>query len=113
MVGPDFITTGLDFPGYKIDRNVGIARGITVRSRNVCSTIAGLFCSCAGGRVEIFVHLCETAREEALQLLIRQAEHMGGNAIVGFRYEAHDVVNGVTEVLAYGTVVVVSKVSKE
>jgi uncharacterized protein YbjQ (UPF0145 family) len=100
-----FITTALELPGYKIVRSCGIARGITCRSRNCCAAICAALCSLGGGRNSMFTYLCEQAREEALQLLIKQAQHMGGNAIIGFRYESHDIIDGITEVLAYGTAV--------
>jgi len=104
-ISPEFVTSALDFPGYTIIRSIGIGRGITVRTRNCISAI---FFSCSalcGGRSVGFTHLCEQAREEALQLLIRQAQAMGGNAIIAFRFEANNIMDGMTEVLAYGTVV--------
>jgi len=103
------ITSGLELPGYHIVRSCGIARGITVRSRNVCATICAVLCSLGGGRNSLFTELCEQSRDEALQLLVQQAQILGGNAIIGFRYEAHDIYDGITEVLAYGTAVVVEE----
>ena len=99
------VTTANELPGFKIVRSCGFARGITVRSRNLVATIIGALCSLGGGRNHLFTELCEQSRDEALQLLIQQAIKLGGNAIVGCRYESHDVLDGVTEVLAYGTAV--------
>jgi len=107
-ISNEFITTAFDIPGYQIIKNCGIAKGITVRSRNICFTISAILCSLGGGRNPLFTELCEQARDEAQQLLILQAQHIGGNAIIGFRFESHDIADGITEVLAYGTAVVVS-----
>jgi uncharacterized protein YbjQ (UPF0145 family) len=104
-INPAFVTSALDFPGYTIVRSLGIGRGITVRTRNCCSAIAFACSALCGGRSVGFTYLCEQAREEAMQLLIRQAQTMGGNAIIAFRFEANNVMDGMTEVLAYGTVV--------
>ena len=101
----EFITTSFEFPGYHIVKSFGIAKGITVRSRNLCFTISAILCSLGGGRNQLFTELCEQARDEAQQLLILQAQHIGGNAIIGFRFESHDIADGITEVLAYGTAV--------
>lgn len=99
----EFVTSSLEFPGYQIVKSYGIAKGITVRSRNLCFTISAILCSLGGGRNTIFSELCEQARDEAQQLLIQQAQKIGGNAIIGFRFESHDIADGITEVLAYGT----------
>ena len=102
-IPPQFIATALDLPGFVILRSLGVARGITVRSRNICAAIAGVLCSLAGGRNMFFVQLCEHSRDEALQLMVKNAESLGGNAIIGFRFESHDIADGITEMLAYGT----------
>ena len=107
------LTTGLDLPGFKIVESCGIARGITVRSRSLCSNIVAVLCSFGGGRNAMFTHLCEQARDEALQLMIQQTILLGGNAVIGFRYESHDVLDGITEVLAYGTAVLVEQSSRD
>lgn len=101
----EFITGSTELPGYEIVRSLGIAKGITVRSRNLCSTIFAILCSFGGGRNMIFCELCEQARDEALQLLVQQAQKMGANAVICMRYESHDIADGITEVLAYGTAV--------
>ncbi len=103
------VTTSTSLEGYKIIRHLGVVRGITVRSRSALGNIAGGFQSLFGGRLSIYVELCENAREEAYQLLIQHAEVMGANAIVNMRYDANEVMQGITEVLAYGTAVVVEK----
>jgi uncharacterized protein YbjQ (UPF0145 family) len=104
------ITTGINLEGYRIIKHFGVVRGITVRSRSVAGNIAGGFQSLFGGRLSIYVELCENAREEAYQLLIQHAQAIGANAIIGMRYDANEIMQGVTEVLAYGTAVVVEKV---
>jgi uncharacterized protein YbjQ (UPF0145 family) len=96
--------------GYKIVKHLGVVRGITVRSRSALGNIAGGFQSLFGGRLSIYVELCENSREEAYQLLIQHAQVMGANAIINMRYDANEVMQGITEVLAYGTAVVVEKV---
>ncbi len=103
------ITTSNELDGYKIVKHLGLVRGVTVRSRSVLGNIAGGFQSLFGGQLSIYVELCENAREEAYQLLIQHAQVMGANAIIAMRYDANEIMQGVTEVLAYGTAVVVEK----
>jgi uncharacterized protein YbjQ (UPF0145 family) len=102
-----FVTTSISLEGYKITKQLGLVRGITVRSRSALGNIAGGFQSLFGGRLSIYVELCENAREEAYQLMLQHANVMGANAIINMRYDANEVMQGVTEVLAYGTAVVV------
>ncbi|MGZ3751557.1 MAG: YbjQ family protein [Mucilaginibacter sp.] len=104
------VTTSISLEGYKIVKHLGVVRGITVRSRSALGNIAGGFQSLFGGRLSIYVELCENAREEAYQLLMQHAQVMGANAIINMRYDANEVMQGVTEVLAYGTAVVVEKI---
>ena len=104
------ITTSNELEGYKIVKHLGLVRGVTVRSRSVLGNIAGGFQSLFGGQLSIYVELCENAREEAYQLLIQHAQVMGANAIIAMRYDANEIMQGVTEVLAYGTAVIVEKV---
>ncbi|HTE00170.1 MAG TPA: YbjQ family protein [Mucilaginibacter sp.] len=104
------ITTSTSLEGYKIVKHLGVVRGITVRSRSALGNIAGGFQSLFGGRLSIYVELCENAREEAYQLLIQHADVMGATGIINMRYDANEVMQGVTEVLAYGTAVVVEKI---
>jgi len=104
------ISTTFDITGYKIVENLGMTRGITVRSRDVFTQIGGVLRSMAGGKIGSYVKLCEDTREEAYQELIKHAESIGANAIVGFRYDANEIMQGITEVLAYGTAVRVEKI---
>jgi len=104
------ITTSTSLEGYKITKQLGLVRGITVRSRNIFGNMAGGFMTLFGGRNEIYTELCEKTREEALQLMIQHGREIGCNAIINMRYDANDVMNGLTEVLAYGTAVYVEKV---
>jgi uncharacterized protein YbjQ (UPF0145 family) len=103
----NMITTAFGFEGYRVTRNLGIVRGITVRSRSAVGTFAGSLQTIIGGNITIFTELCEHAREEAFNLMAQHAQQMGANAIIGMRYDANDVMEGVTEVLAYGTAVIV------
>lgn len=89
---------------------MGIVRGITVRSRSLLGNIAGGIQTLFGGKISIYVELCEKTREEAFQLMMQHAAERGANAIINMRYDANEVMNGVTEVLAYGTAVVVEKI---
>ena len=101
------IVTTNDAPGYRVVRTLGLVRGITVRSRNAISDMVGGLQSMLGGRVETYVKLAEASRAEALQEMVEHAQAMGANAVIGMRYEANEIMEGVTEVLAYGTAVVV------
>lgn len=103
------ITTSTSLEGYKITQQLGLVRGITVRSRSVLGNLAGGFMTIFGGRSSIYTELCEKAREEAYQLMLQHARALGANAIINMRYDANEVMSGLTEVLAYGTAVVVEK----
>jgi uncharacterized protein YbjQ (UPF0145 family) len=103
------VTTALEIPGYKITKNLGIVRGITVRSRNAIANIGAGFQALFGGNISIYTELCEKAREEAFELMLDHANQMGANAIICTRYDANEVMNGVTEVLCYGTAVVMER----
>lgn len=96
--------------GYRITRQLGLVRGITVRSRSIFGNIAGGFQTLVGGKISIYSELCEKTREEAYQLMIQHGNERGANAIINMRYDANEVMNGVTEVLSYGTAVVVEKI---
>ena len=106
----NLITTAFTLDGYKIVRNLGIVRGITVRSRNMFASIGASLQTLVGGNITIFTELCEKTRTEALELMVQHAEALGANAMIGIRYDANDVMSGVTEVLAYGTAVFVEKI---
>jgi len=103
------VTTSISLDGYRVTRQLGVVRGITVRSRSVLGNMAGGLQSLFGGRLSIYVDLCETAREEAFQHMLRHAAERGANAVINMRYDANEIMNGITEVLAYGTAVVVEK----
>ncbi len=103
------VTTANSLEGYKIVKQLGVVRGVTVRSRSALGNIAGGFQSLFGGRLSIYVELCEKTRQEAYQLLVEHASVMGANAIIAMRYDANEIMQGITEVLAYGTAVVVEK----
>ena len=100
-------TTAFGFEGYRTVKNLGIIRGITVRSRSVIGNMVGGLQTLFGGNISVYTELCEHARAEAFDLMVKHAEQVGANAIVGVRYDANEVMDGVTEVLAYGTAVVV------
>ena len=110
MTDQQLITTSTTLEGYRITKQLGLVRGITVRSRSIFGNIAGGFQTLLGGKISIYVELCEKTREEAYQLMIQHANERGANAIINMRYDANEVMNGVTEVLAYGTAVVVEKI---
>jgi uncharacterized protein YbjQ (UPF0145 family) len=104
------VTTSTSLEGYRITKQLGLVRGITVRSRSILGNMAGGFMTIFGGRSTIYTELCEKAREEAYQLLIQHAREQGANAVINMRYDANEVMAGLTEVLAYGTAVVVEQV---
>ena len=103
------VTTAFTIDGYKITKNLGIVRGIVVRSRSLVGTIGAAFQTIIGGNITLWTELCEKTRLESYEIMIRHAEEFGANAIIGFRYDANEVAQGVTEVLAYGTAVVAEK----
>ena len=104
-VDSSMVTTALELPGYRIVRNFGVVRGIIVRSRSVIGNLGAALQTIVGGNVTILTELCEKTRIEAYELLLMHAAEHGANAVVGFRYDATEVMQGVTEVLAYGTAV--------
>lgn len=106
-VAHHMVTTAFELPGFRIVRNLGVVRGITVRSRSVFGTIGASLQTLVGGNISLFTQLCEKARGEAFEILIQHASETGANAIIGARYDANEVMQGVTEVLAYGTAVIV------
>jgi uncharacterized protein YbjQ (UPF0145 family) len=103
-------TTAFTIEGYKIVKSLGVVRGITVRSRSVFGTIGGSLQTLFGGNISLFTELCEKTRNEAFALMERHGENLGANALIGVRYDANEVMQGVTEVLCYGTAVVVEKI---
>lgn len=109
MIDQSMVTTNIELSGYKVTKNLGVVRGIVVRSRNIFGNIAGGFQTIFGGKISIFTQLCERTREEAFQQMMEHAEQRGANAIINMRYDANQVIGSVTEVLAYGTAVVVER----
>ncbi len=111
-VAHHMVTTAFELPGFRVVRNLGVVRGITVRSRSIFGTIGAGFQTIVGGNITLFTKLCEESREEAFEIMIQHASEIGANAIIGARYDANEVMGGVTEVLAYGTAVVVEPIEE-
>jgi len=107
MVPHENVTTAFDLPGFRVKRNLGVVRGIIVRSRSIVGTIGAGLQTIVCGNISLFSNLCEQTRNDAFDLMIQHATQMGANAIIGTRYDATEIMNGVTEVLAYGTAVIV------
>src|SRR5881397_3178388 len=103
-------TTGFALDGYRIVENLGVVRGITVRSRSIFGTIGGSLQTLLGGNITLFTELCEKTRAEAFEMMVDHAEELGANAVVGIRYDATELMQGVSEVLCYGTAVVVEAI---
>jgi uncharacterized protein YbjQ (UPF0145 family) len=101
-------TTAFDLPGYRIVKSHGVVRGIVVRSRSILGNIGASFQTLFGGNISIYTELCEQARREAFDLMLTHAGELGANAVIGVRYDATEIMNGVTEVLCYGTAVTVA-----
>ena len=109
-INPKLVTTAFELPGCRIVRNLGVVRGIVVRSRSIVGTLGASLQTLVGGNITLFTQMCERAREDAFTLMLEHAAEHGANALVGVRYDANEVAAGVTEVLAYGTAVVVESV---
>lgn len=103
------VTTAFDIDGYHVVKNLGVVRGIVVRSRSVLGTLGASLQTIVGGNITLFTQLCEKTRGDAFELMIQHASELGANAVIGVRYDATEVMQGVTEVLAYGTAVVIEK----
>jgi len=110
-VDTGMVTTSNELAGYRIVRNFGIVRGIVVRSRSIIGNIGAALQTIVGGNITLLTNLCEKTREDAFELLLRHAAEHGANAVVAVRYDATEVMQGVTEVLAYGTAVQVERIS--
>jgi uncharacterized protein YbjQ (UPF0145 family) len=108
-INPALVTTAFDLPGYRTTRNFGIVRGIVVRSRSIVGTIGASLQTLVGGNISLYTELCEKARADAYRLLLDHAAETGANALIGVRYDANEIAPGVTEVLAYGTAVLVEE----
>jgi uncharacterized protein YbjQ (UPF0145 family) len=101
------VTTAFDLPNYRIVQNLGVVRGIVVRSRNVFATIGATLQTIVGGNITVWTNLCEQTRVDAFDIMIQHATEIGANAVIGARYDTTELAQGVTEVLAYGTAVIV------
>jgi uncharacterized protein YbjQ (UPF0145 family) len=110
-LSPGMITTAFELPGYRVVKTLGLVRGVTVRSRSILGTLGASLETLVGGNITLFEEMCEKTREEALKLMTQHAAEHGANAVIGVRYDATEVMQGVTEVLAYGTAVQVERVS--
>lgn len=105
MIDAKMISTTFELAGYRISRNLGVVRGVIVRSRSIVGNIGASLQTLVGGNITIYTELCEKAREDAHRLMVEHAAQLGANAIVGVRYDANEITAGVTELLAYGTAV--------
>ena len=110
MIPHEFVTTTFDLPGYRVRRNIGVVRGIVVRSRSIVGTLGASLQTMMGGNISLFSELCEKTRQDAFELMLQHAAAVGANAVLGARYDATEIMQGVTEVLAYGTAVEVEPV---
>ena len=102
-------TTAFTLDGYRITKNIGVVRGITVRSRSLFGTIGGSLQTLFGGNISLFSDLCEKTREEAFDMMMKHAQELGANAVIGIRYDATELMQGVSEVLCYGTAAIVER----
>ena len=110
-VNAAMVTTAFELPGYRIARSLGLVRGVTVRSRSILGTLGASLQTVVGGNITLFEDMCEQTREQALELMMQHAIERGANAVVGVRYDATEVMQGVTEVIAYGTAVQADRAS--
>ncbi len=109
-VAHQMVTTGIQLDGYRVVRTLGVVRGIVVRSRSIFGTIGASLQTLVGGNITLLTNLCEKTRAESFDLMLQHAGELGGNAVISARYDATDLMQGVTEVLAYGTAVVVEPI---
>ena len=112
LVSHTMVTTQFELDGFRIVRTLGVVRGIVVRSRSIFGTIGASLQTLVGGNITLLTNLCEKTRAEAFDLMLQHAAELGGNAVVGARYDATEIMQGVTEVLAYGTAVLVEPVKQ-
>ena len=106
-VSPQMVTTAFELPGYRVTQNLGVVRGIVVRSRSIVTNIGAVFQTFVGGNITAWTRLCEQTRAEAFDIMVQHATELGANAIIGTRYDATEIASGASEVLAYGTAVIV------
>ena len=113
MIQHEMTSSTFDLPGYRVVRGLGIVRGIVVRSRSIFGNIGASLQTLVGGDITLFSNLCEKTREDAFERLLKHAAEIGADAVLGLRYDATEIMNGVTEVLCYGTAVKVEKISTQ
>ena len=113
MIQHEMTSSTFDLPGYRVVRGLGIVRGIVVRSRSIFGNIGASLQTLVGGDITLFTNLCEKTREDAFERLLKHAAEIGADAVLGLRYDATEIMNGVTEVLCYGTAVKVEKISTQ
>ena len=111
MVPHENVTTAFELPGLRVKRNLGVVRGVVVRSRSLVGTLGAGLQTIVGGNISLFSKLCEQTRSDAFELMLQHASELGANAVIGARYDATEIMSGVTEVLAYGTAVFVKPIS--
>lgn len=111
-IQPQWVTTAFGFEGYRITANRGVVRGIIVRSRSIIGSFGASIQTLFGGNITLYTALCERARQEAFDLMVEHGAQVGANAIIGMRYDANEIAQGVTEVLAYGTAVVIEPLTR-
>ena len=111
-MNPSMTTTAFTLDGFRITKNLGIVRGITVRSRSILGTIGGSLRTLVGGNISLFTELCEKARSEAFDMMVQHAQELGADAVIGMRYDATELMQGVSEVLCYGTAVMLEPVKE-
>ena len=112
-VSHQMVTTAFELPNYRVVQNLGVVRGIVVRSRNIFATLGAALQTVVGGNITVWTKLCEQTREDAFDIMIQHATEVGANAVIGARYDTTELSQGVTEVLAYGTAVIVEPLSPE
>jgi uncharacterized protein YbjQ (UPF0145 family) len=112
MVAHNMVTTQFELDGFRVVRTLGVVRGIVVRSRSIVGTIGASLQTILGGNITLLTNLCEKTRAEAFDLMLQHAAQLGGNAVLSARYDATEIMNGVTEVLAYGTAVLVEPIKQ-
>lgn len=111
-VSHQMVTTAFELPNYRVVQNLGVVRGIVVRSRNIFATLGATLQTVVGGNITVWTKLCEDTRTDAFDIMIQHATELGGNAVIGARYDTTEIASGVTEVLAYGTAVIVEPLSQ-
>jgi uncharacterized protein YbjQ (UPF0145 family) len=113
MIQHEMTSSTFDLPGYRVVRGLGIVRGIVVRSRSIFGNIGASLQTLVGGDITLFTNLCEKTREDAFERMLKHSAELGADAVLGVRYDATEIMNGVTEVLCYGTAVKVEKISAQ